>query len=131
MTHPSYSHLPPSTIELALQLARELDHAAEAVGRLATGGSGGPPGRYGGGAAGGGCRAAAKAIAVQHWAGPHRDAFELLFVEEMTAMRSTEERLRNEAEGWAGFWAAATSARNDRLHEEAAARHQPAEAIDP
>ncbi len=124
MTHPSSSYLPPSTVDLALDLARRLHRAADAIGRLADGGAGGPPGLYGGGAPGSGGRIAARAIAVEHWVGPHRNAFEPMFAEEMASVRTAEQRLRSEAEAWAAFWAAAGNARQDRLHDEAMARHR-------
>lgn len=109
MPHPAYSYLSPTVLEMALQLARELRRAAGDVATLFNGGSGG--------------RVADKAIAVEDWVGPHHDTFVRLFDNESASARTTELRLRHEADDWARFWATATNARNDRLYDEAMDRY--------
>lgn len=104
MSHASYSYLDPSTLELALDLARRLSEASTTVADLTGGASG---------------RMADKAIAVREWVGPHRDTFELLFENEMSSAGLAESRLEDEADDWARFWAMAMNARNDRLYDEA------------
>ena len=101
---------------MALDLARELHRASGDVGTLAHGGAAAAY-LFGGG------RSADRQVAVQEWIGPHRDTFDLLFANEMDSARTTETRLVDEAEAWAAFWALAVNARNQRLHDEAMARH--------
>lgn len=115
MPHPPYSYLDPSVVVLALDLARELRQAADDVDTLANGGTG--PGGTGG-------RAGDKAIAVREWIGPHRSTFEALFDNETDSARTTVRRLQSEARAWAWFWALATNARNDRIHDEAMGRYE-------
>lgn len=97
----------------ALDMARALYDAAEEVARLA----------YGGAAVNyysidGSGRSADKAVAVREWIGTTRDHFEdVLYRNEVESVQATERGLRNEADAWAGFWAAETNARNDRAYD--------------
>ncbi|MEM7272898.1 MAG: hypothetical protein AAF547_07455 [Actinomycetota bacterium] len=110
--YPSYSYLSPATIGMALDLARELHGAAEEVRLLVSGETAaifmGVSGRAGD-----------RVVAIRDWIGPHRDTFDRLMENEFDSARVTTERLIEEAEAWARFWAMAINARNDRLHDEA------------
>lgn len=119
--YPSYSYLSPATIGMALGLARELVAAAEQVRLLVSGPSNNMAmGTFG--------RAGDRLVAIRHWVGPHRDTFDQLMQNEMESAQLTTERLQQEADAWARFWATATNARNDRLHDEAMADHRQASA---
>lgn len=121
MTYPSYSYLTPATLEMALRLARELRRASGEIGRLANGGAAIAYNYLGTGG-----RTGDKATAVKDWIGPHHDTFELLFDNEMSSAGTTEDRLAEEADAWAAFWATAINARNARLHDEAVGRYSSA-----
>ncbi len=112
MPYPTYSYLDEETMRAALDLARVLQAAAESIGRLTNGG-----------AVGGGRRRDKEQV-VQDWIGPTRDTFELLFDNERESAAHARQRLTEEADGWAGFWATATNARNDRLYDEAVHRYE-------
>jgi hypothetical protein len=113
MTHPAYSYLTPDMLELALDMARRLHGASMDVSMLANGGYGS------GGSFSGGGRLTDRSVAVREWVGPHRDTFDLLFDNEMASADTTWQRLADEADEWARFWAMATNARNQRLYDEA------------
>lgn len=117
VSHLPSSHLHPDTLELALDLARELRAASDQIGRLTVG-------TNTIGAGGGGGREAAVAVARRHWIGPHRDTFDRLIGNEMESARAAQRCLDDEADEWAVFWADATNAREQRLHEEAMADHR-------
>lgn len=111
--HPSYSHLTPDQLELALDLARRLRRAASDLSRLT---DGGPAVAYIYSTGGG--RAAERAAAVQQWTGPHRTRFELLVDEDLRMAATAAGRLSDEADAWARFWATATTARTSRISDE-------------
>ena len=117
MSHPPSSYLTPETLQLALDLARELRAASDEIARLTTGANTI-------GAGGGGGREADVAVALRHWIGPHRDRFEQLVANEMESSRAAQRGLDEEADDWAAFWAQATNARRQRLYEGALADHR-------
>lgn len=124
MTHPSYSHMADPTLDRVQHLAGELQRAAEAVARLSRGG-----GTVANNHLGVGGRQGDKSVATNSWTGPHRDAFESLFADEMDAASTAERHLLDEAEAWARFRLMAMAAREQRLHDEAvaaASQHAPA-----
>lgn len=106
------SYLSQAELELALDLARVLHEASEEVRVLSLG------------AGGSGGRAGDAAMAVRHWIGPHRDTFEQLHADEQASAVTARNRLVEEADAWARFWADATEARQDRLHDEAMSDHR-------
>ncbi len=116
MSHPPTSYLSPAQLELALDLARLLREASEEIRVLSLGTSGS------------GGRAGDAALAMRHWIGPHRDTFERLHADEQASAVTARNRLDDEADAWARFWADATDARQQRLHDEAMADHRLAEA---
>lgn len=117
MTYPSYAYLTPDTLEMALDMARRLHAASMDVSQLAKGGYGSGYSFQGGG------RVSDHSTAVRQWVGPHRDTFDLMFTNEMDSADTTWQRLAEEADEWARFWATATNARNERLHDEAMAAY--------
>jgi hypothetical protein len=123
VTHPPASYLSPEDVEAALEMARELQRAAAGVRLLMNGASGAAVG--GAGAVGLGTgRAAAVAIATREWIGPHRDTFLQLIEDEVGSADATTRAMEEEADAWAAFWAEATNARLNRLHELAMADHR-------
>ena len=115
MSHPPASYLSPVALEGALELAHLLRQAAEDVRFLVAGARAG---------AGGGGRAGDAARAMRDWIGPHRDTFERLMGAEAESAELTRSRLDEEADAWAAFWAEATNARRQRLHDEAMSDHR-------
>lgn len=113
MSYPSYSYLSPATLNMALDLARVLRGASEDVSTLAFGESSAVGLSMG--------RAGDRIVATRGWVGPHRDTFDRLMDNELDSARTTTLRLAAEADAWARFWARATNARNNRLHDEAMA----------
>lgn len=110
MTHPAFSYLTPAALEAALAMARRLRAASSEIGRLVGVGGAGQGGRIG-----------AKAIAAVDWIGPHHVVFERRFGAELDSATAARARMDEEADAWADFWARATNARNQRLHDEAQA----------
>ncbi|MEM7324753.1 MAG: hypothetical protein AAF531_16820 [Actinomycetota bacterium] len=111
MSYPAYSYLTPSTLNMALELARVLLAASEDVSTLGFGEANAMSLGTG--------RAGDRLVATREWIGPHRDTFEQLMENELDSARTTKLRLATEADAWSRFWARATNARNDRLHDEA------------
>lgn len=123
MTYPPASYLSPEDVEAALEMARELQRAAAGVRLLMNGAGGVAVG--GAGAAGLGTgRAGAVAIATREWIGPHRDTFLQLIGDEADSADATTRAMEEEADAWAAFWAEATNARLNRLHDLAMADHR-------
>lgn len=117
MSYPAYSYLSSGVLAKALELARELRQAESDVSNLSFGAS--VPHSLGVGG-----RAADKRMAVEDWVGAHHDTFEQLFENEQQSATDTMVALGEEADAWAEFWATATNARADRLHDEAMEDHR-------
>ena len=115
MTYPSYSYLSPSTLDMALQLARVLLKASEDVSTLGFGEASANSLGMG--------RSGDRFVATREWIGPHRETFDQLMENELDSARITVRRLESEADAWSFFWSRATNARIDRLHDEGMARH--------
>lgn len=113
MSYPSYSYLAPSTLNMALELARVLLAASEDVSTLGFGEASAMSMSTG--------RSGDRLMATREWVGPHRDTFDQLMENELDSARTTRLRLASEADAWSQFWARATNARNNRLHDEAMA----------
>lgn len=109
MSYPPYSYLPPATVDIALDMARELRRASTEVAELSRTG---PENRR-----------AAQAHVIETWSGPAQAEFLAKCREEVHSALAVERELANEAEEFARFWATATNARIDRLHQEALDRH--------
>ena len=117
MSYPPSSYLSAAALEGALELARVLRAAAEEI-RLLTVGSARAAAGVGGG------RVGDAAAATRSWVGPHRDTFDQLHANELDSAQTTRNRLEDEADEWARFWAEATNARQQRQYEEALFDHQ-------
>jgi hypothetical protein len=96
---------------MALELARVLLAASEDVSTLGFGEASAMSMSAG--------RSGDQMMATREWIGPHRDTFDQLMENELDSARTTRLRLESEADAWSQFWARATNARNDRLHDEA------------
>lgn len=121
MSYPPSSYLSPEDVASALEMARELQDGATRLRALIDGIGGGPPSGMGGIVGG---RAGAVSMATRKWVGPHRDTFLQLIDDEVGSAADAERAMEEEAEAWAAFWADATNARLQRLHDLAMADHR-------